>query len=209
MVRTDQAHQAIARDARAASLRGEFARLDGLELRAARPRLADPHHEIGCFRGVRRDQVEAEDASVAEMNGPGGDRAPSGFRLVFGDDQQLRQPGLDADVKVEPCPGPAARAANRPSDGRGGFEEGAVDGEDLAVERGQRPGGFVRPRFQHLAPEMIEDRLQACGVGQLAEVAEGAFAEVRDGEMPLGLPRLAEVLDGPQGSQRGVEKARR
>ena len=156
-----------------------------------------------------RDQIEAEDAPVVEMNGPGRDRIPSGFRLAFavlGDDQQFRQPGLDVDMEVESCAGLTPSAADRPNDGGGRFEEGAVDGQDLAVQRDQRLGGLGRPRFEDFTPEMIEDRLQSGGVGQLVEVGEGAFTELPDGEMFLSLPRLAEILDGPEGPQRGVEE---
>ena len=53
---------------------------------------------------------------------------------------------------------------------------------------------------------MIEDRLQSGRVGQLVEVGEGAFAEFPDGEVFLSLSRLAEILHGPEGSQRGVEE---
>ena len=132
-----------------------------------------------------------------------------GLRLAFavlGDDDQLREPGLDIDMEVEPGPGLTAGAADRPGDRGGGLEEGAVDGEDLTMQGRQRPGGLGRPRFEDFAPEVIEDRLQSGRVGQLVEVGEGALAEFADGEVFLSLSRLAEILHGPEGSQRGVEK---
>ncbi len=55
---------------------------------------------------------------------------------------------------------------------------------------------------------MIEDRLQSGRVGQLVEVGEGAFAEFPDGKVFLSLSRLAEILHGSEGSQRGVEKGK-
>jgi len=64
-----------------------------------------------------RDQIEAEDAPIVEMNGPGRDRIPSGPRLAFaafGDDQQFRQPGLDVDMKVEPGGGSPRRQRRPP-----------------------------------------------------------------------------------------------
>jgi len=75
------------------------------------------------------------------------------------------------------------------------------------VERGQRPGGLGRPRHQDLASEMVEDRLQPGGVGQLVEVGEGTFTELPDGEMFLSLSGLAEIFDGSECSQRGVEES--
>jgi hypothetical protein len=39
------------------------------------------------------------------------------------------------------------------------------------------------------------------------KIGEGAFAEAADGEMPLGLPRLTEVFDGPQTTQGGIEES--
>ena len=59
-------------------------------------------------------------------------------------------------MKVESCAGLTPPAADRPDDGGGRFEGGAVDGQDLAVRRDQRPGGLGRPRSQYLAPEVID-----------------------------------------------------
>jgi hypothetical protein len=55
-----------------------------------------------------RDQLEAENPSVVDVNRTGSDRIQGGFRLaiaVLGDDDQIREPGLDIDMKVEPGPG--------------------------------------------------------------------------------------------------------
>jgi hypothetical protein len=209
MRRTDQPHQAVTRDASVAGVLSEFACRDRFELWAAWSRFPDPHHEIGGFWGMGLNQLEAENPSVVDMNRPGSDRVQGGFCLafpVFGDDDQFREPGLDIDVKVEPGPGLTAPAANRPSDGGGGFEEGAIDGEDLPVQRGERLGGLSLPRLEDFASELIEDWLQPGGVGQLVEVGEGTFAEFRDREMFLGLSGLAEILKGSQGPQRGIEE---
>ena len=159
------------------------------------------------------DQVEAEDPAVVEVNGPGGDRARRGLRLALarlGHDDQFREPGLSIDVKVESCPGLTAPPANGPDDG-GGVEEGAVDGEDLAVKVIQRTGGLPpsRSRLEDFTPEVIEDRLQPGRVGQLVEVGKGALAEFADGQMLLSLPGLTEILDGPQGPQRGIEEGQK
>ena len=92
------------------------------------------------------DQLEAEDPPIVDVNRAGGDRIQGGFRLAFavlGDDDQLREPGLDIDMEVESGPGLTAGAADRPSDGGGGFEEGAVDGQNLTVQGRQRFGGFA------------------------------------------------------------------
>ncbi len=148
MGRSDQTHQSIRRDTGVAGFWGELACLDGHELRATWSRLPDPHHEIGGFRGVGLDQLEAENPSVVDMNGPVSDRALGGLRLAFtplGDDEQFREPGLDIDMEVEASPGLTASAADRPDDGGGGLEERAVDGEDPAVERPQRLGGPPSP----------------------------------------------------------------
>ncbi len=102
---------------------------------------------------MRRDQIEAEDAPIVEMNGPGRDRILSGLRralAVIGDDQQFRQPGLDVEMKVESCAGFTPSTADRPNDSGGRFEEGAVDGQDPAVQRDQRLGGLGRPRSQRV-----------------------------------------------------------
>ena len=40
----------------------------------------------------------------------------------------------------------------------------------------------------------------------MIEIGKGALAEPADGEMLLGLSRLAEILEGSQGPQRGVEE---
>jgi hypothetical protein len=74
------------------------------------------------------------------------------------------------------------------------------------VQGRQRLCGLGLPRFEDFSPQVIEDRLQSGRVGQLVEVGEGAFAEFADSEVFLSLSRLAEILHGPEGSQRGVEK---
>jgi len=86
------------------------------------------------------------------------------------------------------------------------LRKGAVDGEDLAVERDQRLGGLSRPRFEDFTSEVIEDRLQAGVVGQLIEVGESTFTEFSDGEMFLSLSGLTEILDGSECSQRRIEE---
>jgi hypothetical protein len=210
MIRTDQSHQAIARDTGVAGGLSECACLDRFELRAAWSRFPHPHYKIGVFRGMGRDQLKAENPPVVDLNRTGSDRIQSGFRLaiaVLGDDDQFRKPGLDIDMKVETSPGLTAPAANRPKDGGGGFEEGAIDGEDLTVQSGKRPGGLSLPRFEDFASELIEDRLQPGRVGQLVEVGQGTFTEFPDGEMFLGLSRPAEILNGSEGSQRGIEES--
>src|SRR5260221_7965288 len=53
---------------------------------------------------------------------------------------------------------------------------------------------------------MIKDRQQPGGIGQLVEVGQGTFTEFLDGEIFLSLSGLTEILNGSQGSQRGVEK---
>src|SRR5829696_7634272 len=101
-------------------------------------------------------------------------------------------------MEVETGAGLAAPAADAPGHGGGGFKDGAVDGEDLPMERAERIVGRARPRtrLEDLPSEMIEDRLQAGVVGELVEVGEGALAELGDREEFLRLPGLAEVLDG-------------
>jgi len=57
------------------------------------------------------DQIEAEDASVIDVNRPGSDRILGGFCLAFADlrdDQQFREPGFDVDMEVEAGPSLAA-----------------------------------------------------------------------------------------------------
>ena len=156
-----------------------------------------------------RDQIEAEDASIIDMNRAGGDGCFGGFRLalaVFGDDDQFGEPSVDVEMEVESSAGFTAAAANRPGDRGGRFEEGAVDGQDLTVQRSESAGGLSRPRFQNLVPEMVEDRLQQRGVGLLVEVGEGAFAKFLDAQVLLGLTRLAEIFERSERSQRGVEE---
>ena len=53
---------------------------------------------------------------------------------------------------------------------------------------------------------MIEDGLEPAWIGQFVEVGEGAFAEFWDREMFLSLASFAEILDGSQGTNRGIEE---
>ena len=88
------------------------------------------------------------------------------------------------------------------------MQESAVDGEDLSMKPRERIGGLgtFRSRLEDFAPQMIEDRLQPGRVGEFVEVGKGAPAELADGQVLLSLPGLAEILDGPQGPQAGVEE---
>ena len=154
-----------------------------------------------------RDQVEAEDAPVVEVNGARGDRGQSGVRLavaVAGDDHDLGEPRVDIDMEVEAGAAFFAAVAEGPDDGGGGVEEGAVDGEDLAMEVVERVGGFSGSGLEDFTSEMVEDRLQPGGVGQFVEVGEGAFAKFGDGEVFLGLPGLTEVFNGTEAAKRRV-----
>ena len=66
--------------------------------------------------------------------------------------------------------------------------------------RPRPPCGRVRDR------SACEDRLEPLWVGDLLEVGERAAADFRDREVLLGLLGLAEILDGAEGADRGVEE---
>ena len=55
--------------------------------------------------------------------------------------------------------------------------------------------------YVHLRSIMLNE-IDVDGV----EIGERAFTEFRDREMFLGLSGLTEILDGPQGPQRGIEE---
>ena len=57
-----------------------------------------------------------------------------------------------------------------------------------------------------LATQRIENRLQTTGIGKLVKIRERALGDLADGEVLLGLHRLAEVFDRPQTTHRRIEK---
>lgn len=66
------------------------------------------------------------------------------------------------------------------------------------------------PKVEAIAHHAIRgkcmNRLQEGGVGDLVVVREGAAAQLGDAQVPLRLAGLAEVLEGAQAPQGGVEE---
>ena len=108
------------------------------------------------------DQLEAENTSIVDMNRPRCDRLSGGLGLAFlalRNDEEFGNPGLNINVEVETSPRFTTSVADRPNDAGSGFEEGAINGKDLAVELTERLGGFGRTWLENFASQVIENGL--------------------------------------------------
>jgi hypothetical protein len=101
--------------------------------------------------------------------------------------------------------GPGGRATGATCDIGGQGQEGAVDGEHLADRVGQVGRGRQAAAVR-LSEQVIDDGFQDGRVDQAAKVGQGALGETVDGEVSLRLAGAAEVLQGPEGAQGGVEE---
>ena len=147
------------------------------------------------------------------MNRAGRDRCGGTFglaRFSAGNGDDLRQPRGHVEVHVEPDAGPFFAPVGAMRDGPGHVgghrEKRSVDGQHLAERFGQTGGRRPQSFCGGDGLQSFDDRLKQRRIGDTVKIGERAFAETSHGQMPLGLPRLAEIFDGSQTSQGGIEE---
>jgi hypothetical protein len=175
--------------------------------------LTHTQYEFAAAIEVSLDEAEIEKAAIVDMNGSGSDLllGQGGLTLVsaaHGDD--LGEPAMHVQVDIQANAGAALALVSAMHDSPGNIgsdaEKGAVDGQNLMQTCWQVLG---TPRFRsvrHRGDQSLDDGLQQVGIDDAVEIRDRAARQTGHGKMSLGLPRLAEVFQGPQSTQGGIEK---
>ena len=158
------------------------------------------------------DQLEIEGPPIVDVDGPRLDRRGRRGRLAGPgavDVDHPRQAAGDVQVEVDPDAGAGLAARGRVADGPGDVggqgQEGAVDGQHPADRVGEVRRGLQAAPVD-LLKHMVHDGPQDGRVDEAVEVGQGALGEAIDGEIPLGLAGAAEVLQGAERAEGGVEE---
>ena len=218
-----KASRAVAQDARHTILGCERAvdRLPQLRRVAAGPFVT--RHEVRLdfrlsARGrfiVSRQQGEAHRAPVINIDAARLQMLDRRVRFALsgcGNDNRLGKPRRDVQMRIEAgamADGPViVRVGHRPRDAGRRVQKRAVDRHGKPQQFAEIPFGTGASCLFHaqLAAQRLDDRDEPLRIDDPVEIRERALADPFHRKVFPRLPRLAQILDGSQRADRGIEE---